>query len=484
MRIMQRHCMVVGSVFFLALLTSLYYTRFILSIFFALLFLISISIGFLISGKTGPWGFSNRSLTRWLKSHQANLDSVFCLYVSIHARGVFQSCVDRQELEVVYTRCTQELMGYFGVGNVQRMTHDEFAILRDFPSSTEVDEKEKVEYQTIVCQTITDRLNGLLGSMDTSRLPPFAVTVGCASSGLRYRMDTLEQLVDLAYVTEETARKSRKKFLVADEVIRARKLDIDECKQGFLTEGWEDEFNPFFQPVIDPASFSVVGAESLARWQLGGFRVLSAQVFRDVACELHHITTIDLTIISKTFSIIRRMMMARIIPYTFKTVINVSDESLKKGFAKRMFFLAEQHGLHPSQIEFDIKDSALAFPESLLVIKELRETGFRVSLDVFTETAFDLQALVRADFDIIKLDFRAFSPQLQQVYAALKEAAEKGDVEILAKGIENKVVLDAAMALGCKYVQGNYFTQPIPESTFEVFMKKYQQGLDLGSSLG
>ncbi len=239
-------------------------------------------------------------------------------------------------------------------------------------------------------------------------------------------MNTLEQLVDLAYATEEAAKKSRKKFLVADEMIRARKLDIDECKQGFLTDGWEEEFNPFFQPIIDSVSFSVVGVESLARWQLGGFRVLSAQVFKDVACELHHITTIDLTIIAKTFSIIRRLMLARIIPYTFKTVINVSDESLKKGFAKRMFFLSEQHGLHPSQVEFDIKDSALAFPESLLVIKELREIGFRVSLDVFTETAFDLQALVRADFDIIKLDFRVFSPQLQQVYAALKEAAEKG----------------------------------------------------------
>jgi EAL domain-containing protein (putative c-di-GMP-specific phosphodiesterase class I) len=481
---MQRHCIAFGSSFFLALLVSLFYAKFVVSIFFTLLLLISMSIGFLVSGKTEPWEYTGRSLTRWLRNNQANLDSSFCLYVSIHARGIFQSCVDRQELEEVYNRCAKELMGYFGVANVQRMTYDEFAVLRDFPTSTVVDEKEKVEYQTIVCQTITDRINGMLGSMDTSRLPPFAVTVGCASSGLRYRMNTLEQLVDLAYATEEAAKKSRKKFLVADEMIRARKLDIDECKQGFLTDGWEEEFNPFFQPIIDPVSFSVVGVESLARWQLGGFRVLSAQVFKDVACELHHITTIDLTIIAKTFSIIRRLMLARIIPYTFKTVINVSDESLKKGFAKRMFFLSEQHGLHPSQVEFDIKDSALAFPESLLVIKELREIGFRVSLDVFTETAFDLQALVRADFDIIKLDFRVFSPQLQQVYAALKEAAEKGGVEILAKGIENKTVLDAAISLGCTYVQGNYFTQPIPESTFEVFMKKYQQGLYLDSSLG
>ncbi|MGH0052807.1 MAG: EAL domain-containing protein [Sphaerochaetaceae bacterium] len=484
MGIMQRHCIAVGSICFIALLVNLYYIRFIASLVFLMLLLLSMSIGFMSFRNMEAWRYTGKTLKKWLRNHQNNLDSLFCLYVSIHTKGGFQSCVNREELEGVYELCAQELIGYFGAGNVQRMTHSEFAVLRNFPSSNGAEENEKGEYQEIVCQTVVQRLQSCLFSHSLQGLPPLGVTVGSAASGLRYRMETLEHLVDLAYVTNEEAKRRRKAWLVADAVIRAKKLDIDECKQGFLSEGWEAEFNPFFQPIVDPVSFSVIGAESLARWQLGGFRLLPARVFKDIACELYHIETIDLIIITKTLQIIRTMMLSRQIPYTFKIVLNVSNESLKKGFAHRMLLLAEQHGLQPAQVEFDIKDSALSLPAALREIRELRENGFLISLDIFTETAFDLQAFVRADFDSIKLDFVACTPLLQQVYASLKVAAEEKGISVFAKGIENKELLDAAIALQCKYLQGNYFTLPIPEATFRVFMKKYQQSLYLDSSLG
>jgi EAL domain-containing protein (putative c-di-GMP-specific phosphodiesterase class I) len=103
---------------------------------------------------------------------------------------------------------------------------------------------------------------------------------------------------------------------------------------------------------------------------------------------------------------------------------------------------------------------------------------------VFTDTAFDLQAFVRADFDCIKLDFTVYSPQLRGVYAALFDASIKQDITVLAKGIENKELLEAAQELGCAFVQGNYFTLPVAENTFRIFMEKYQDGLELKSHLG
>ncbi len=478
MKNLQRFCIAIGSISLLFLLISLSMASFPFSIACSLLMLLC--AGTVAVMQVEPWESTFRSQRRWLKSHQDNLDLQFCLYIAVTPKGVYQSCVDLQELTGVYERCAMELQGYFGTKNVQRMTHDAFVVLRTFPSPNLKEEKEKTEYQTIVCQTIVQRLQALGGG----GMPPYEVTVGCAASGIRYRMETLEQLVDLAYNTEQEARKRHRAWLVADAVIRARKLDIDECKQGFLSLGWENEFNPFFQPIIDPETFQVIGVESLARWQLGGFRVLAAQVFKEMAAELNHITTIDLIIITKTFSIVRTLMVARILPYTFKLVLNVSTESLKKGFAERMHFLVEQHGLHPSQVEFDVKDSALALPQSLLVIRQMREIGFKVSLDVFTETAFDLQAFARADFDTIKLDFTAYSPQLKEIFASLREAAREKGVEVLAKDIESKELLNDAISLGCTYLQGNYFTQPIPESLFKVFMQKYQQGLYLDSSLG
>ncbi|MDX9914651.1 MAG: EAL domain-containing protein [Sphaerochaeta sp.] len=436
------------------------------------------ALGFLTSRLPKQQAWPEKSVKRSLMSNQADVDTLFCLYIAIHAKNVYQSCIDRQELEDVYSRCEQELCRYFGSSNVQRMANEGFAVLKGFPLSYFASEKKKADHQVSVCQNLSERLQALLEHSSTL---PIQITIGSASSGMRYHMDTLEQLIDLSYVTEQHAYREHRPWLVADEHVRAWKLDIDECRQGFLNGGWEGEFNPFFQPIVDPDTFTIIGSESLARWQMGGFRILPAQVFKDVAADLQHIATIDTIIITKTFAAIRNMMLARLLPYTFKVVINVSNESLVKGFADQMLFLAKQHGLSSDQVEFDLTDSAFSTLESLSVIQELRTLGFRVSLDIFEDTAFDLQAFERADFDTIKLDFVAFTPLLQEVYISLIATAHKKGVEVIAKGIERKELLDAAIELGCTYVQGNYFTLPIPEQAFEVFMNKYQEGLYVGS---
>jgi len=90
-------------------------------------------------------------------------------------------------------------------------------------------------------------------------------------------------------------------------------------------------------------------------------------VFNELACDLHYITTIDLLIITKTFS---RM------PNDFKVVSIISNESLAKELAARMVLLVVQAGMNPGQITSDIKDSGLSSPETLLAYTTLREHGF------------------------------------------------------------------------------------------------------------
>jgi len=469
---------------FVALIGSLYQARYFASSLFFIVFIGTMSMEIVSQSISEPWDYSCRALQKWLKSHQGDVNTLFCLYISIHAQGVFQSCVDRQEFENTYNWHMRELSDYFGAGNIQRISHEEILVLRTYPSNKFSDENEKTDYQCIVCQTIVQRLEQCYESSMAHNLPPVSITIGCAGSGIRYQMDSLEQLVDLAYYTEQEARKRRLKWLVADIAVRARKLDIDECKKGFFQVGWQEEFNPFFQPIILADSNTVIGVESFARWQLGEFRILSARVFKELACDLQHITTIDITIITKTLAIIRKMILERAISYDFKVVLNISNESLKKDFSDKMVNLVEQIGLNPNQIEFDIKDSALSNPENFVTISALREQGFTVSLDAFNDTAFDLQAFARADFDCIKLDFVAYSTHLRHVYAALIDASTKQNISVSAKGIENRQMLEAAISLGCSYVQGNYFTLPVNEDTFKIFMHKYHNGLDLEPLLG
>lgn len=425
-----------------------------------------------------------KSFNSWLLKYQTNLDTHFCLYIMIQKKGLFTSCINQEEVEKYYKKVMYELNTYFGKANVQRTGFDSFAAIREFPSSITGNQIEKADYQSIVTRTISDRLQRILEIPEVNSPEQFTLTIGCAASGIRYQLEKVEQMIDLACFTAGRAKAEQKPYRVADEVVRAQKLDIDECKQGFLATEWEAEFNPFFQPIIDPESFEVIGVECLGRWQLGGFRIIPANVFKDVAQELRHITKIDLVIIEKAFSNVRSLILSKLVPYTFKVVVNVSDESLTAHFLEHLKTLIKQYGLHASQIEIDIKDTALSNKKTAAVLQDFRQEGFRVSLDVFNETSFDLFSFMNTEFDTLKLDFANFSPPLQFVYTALKETAQSLGVEVLAKGIESKETLDTALALGCHYLQGNYFTPPIPKPMLEIFMNKYQQGLYLNSSLG
>lgn len=428
----------------------------------------------------GKINATHKTLKKWLETQQPDIDSLFCLFISIHIQGSLYCCSALQDLETICQQCKQELMQYFCAQNVLKLSDNEFIVLRNFPGNAAFEGLEKSDYQTIVCQTVCDRLKRQLASSDRI----IDIRAGCAASGIRYRPDTLEQLVDLAFMTEQEACTRRVPFLVADESIRARKLDIEECRIGFMEDDWQKELLPYFQPIIDPESYTVIGAESLARWQLGGFRVLDAHVFKDIACDMQKITTIDQVIIQKTCTSTREMMLEKIVPYTFKIVLNISDESLHKGFSSQMDFMAKKFGLSPSQIEFDIRDSALSQRLATSTIRELREHGFKISLDAFEQSSFDLKAFARADFDSIKLNFSGYTPILEEVYAALCHAARRQNIAVHAKGIENKEMFLAAISLGCTYMQGNYFTLPIPQSGFELFMQKYRGGLFLDSHLG
>ncbi|MGI6433519.1 MAG: EAL domain-containing protein [Sphaerochaetaceae bacterium] len=409
-----------------------------------------------------------------------SVKSVFCLYISIRALDEYHFPQKSAASEAVYEGCALKLTDYFGQRALMRMASDEFALLLYFPAEVGQSEEKRQTHQQHICQKLVGELEAVIDSYTHSLILPFSLSIGCGASGIRYHAQTIEQLIDLAYYAEQEARASHKAYLVADVAIQARKLDMDECRKGFRVKGWEKEFTPFYQPIVDLQSFAILGAEALARWQLGGFRIIAAHVFKDIAQQMHLIQTIDTLIIGKTCTAVERMSANNLLKDPFKVVFNVSDESLQQGFADWLYQLVSKRNLVPADVELDINESALYSPLCLAVITQLKQFGFRISLDAFTEKAFDLRLLMRTEFDVIKLDFSIYSAGLAPIYASLVQTAKQRGIEVLAKGIEDGTTLQAAKRFGCTYAQGNYFTPPIPESAYSLFMQKYRDGVCVG----
>lgn len=461
-----------------------------------------------------PW-------SRWHRVRQKHVLDSYCLFIESSTKGLYHDVLDHQALDEMYISAQKELEALFGRKYVWRLSRTQFVVIKKFPEDGaenafallpgSMNEEERGIHQQWITESVSRSLSDVIAVYKKETMQMTELTIGTAAAGLRYWPKTMDELIELAHFTQKNAQEQQLPFLVADEQIRSRKLDIEECKAGFLSSNFEREFNPFFQPIIDPQTSRIVGFESLARWQLGGYRLLEANVFKDLAYEMSMMEEIDAIIMKKAFNAARELHKEELIPADFRIVLNVSASTLMQVDADQLVLMAEEHLLKPEYIEFDIRDQALSDPLLREKIQALRSQGFRVALDAFDQQAFDLKAFFYNRFDTLKLDYShlllsqggtlndaAFAASADAVsdaddnavgdavgdaeysrrlYDSLITMAKNFSIEILAKGIEHVQHLAEAEQAGADHLQGSYFTPAISLADFHTFIKKYQDGI-------
>ena len=411
---------------------------------------------------------------------------MYCLFLESQPQGLFHEVLDQAGMDAMLRTANKKLVAYFGKKHVCRISRNQFVVIKEFETDKTVNYEERNAYLERISNYISLMLSSLITPANKEALRVAPLSLGSASSGIRYQARCVDDLIELAYFTMKLAQKEQRRYLVADEVIRARKLNTEECMEGFLRKNWKSEFTPFFQPIIDSKTNKVVGMESLARWQLGGVRLLDAKVFKDLAYEMARIEQIDLLIIEKTFEAAEKLHHDGIVPSDFRIVINLDASTLQVLSAQKFLCLINRYGLKASDVELDIKDKVLSNHFHKWSIQEFKKRSVRIALDLFDEKAFDLDALFSNQYDTIKLDYSNYdsketdvSGRYTRLYPSLSSIASEYGVEILAKGIEKQEQMQAAKKHQVKYLQGNYFTPAIPFFAFQIFVKKYQDGLYL-----
>jgi EAL domain-containing protein (putative c-di-GMP-specific phosphodiesterase class I) len=430
--------------------------------------------------------YQNDTFSTPLGFSEERVSGMYCLFIEAMPLHYYQEVLKNAVMEKFLQAAYKKVCTYFGEKNVHRISMTQFIVLKDFNFDKITDYEYRDRFLEKICNSVSLEISVLVPGSERDRMKLNNLVIGGASSGIRYQVSNMDELIELAFFTMKMAQKQNRRYLVSDEKIRATKLNNDECMEGFLKKDWIEEFNPFFQPIIDSETFRLVGLESLARWQLGGMRILEAKVFKDLAEDMNYMHIIDEAIIEKTFLMAEKLHLDNLVPQKFRIAINISDSSINTLSASRLRSLAKDHSLDPSDIELDIKDSALSNPMLAINIQEFRKQGFRIAMDVFDKEAFDLNAMFLNHFDTMKLNYSLYSNTYTEqgyfgnkIYSSLVSLSLSLSIKPLAKGIENKTQMNAAKNHGIGYLQGNYFSPPVSQYYFEIFAKKYQDGLFL-----
>jgi EAL domain-containing protein (putative c-di-GMP-specific phosphodiesterase class I) len=247
--------------------------------------------------------------------------------------------------------------------------------------------------------------------------------------------------------------------------------------EGSLRQALErKELVLHYQPQIRAGDGRIIGFEALVRWQRTEGELVPPMQFIPLAEETGLIVPIGQWVLRTaclTLATWHKIDGMRELSIS----VNLSARQLKdETFIDQVDDILTQSGIPPHLLELEITESVamenpVATVETLL---ELKTLGVRLSIDDFGTGYSSLAYLKLLPIDRLKLD-RAFvmdiesDPNDAAICTATIGLAHNLGLEVVAEGVENQVQSDYLSELSCDFMQGFYFSPPLPERDAATF---------------
>ena len=268
----------------------------------------------------------------------------------------------------------------------------------------------------------------------------------------------------------EYDEKMRQQVLKEQKIINAMEMAIQN-----------KEFTLYLQPKYDIEKGTIIGAEALVRWisQENGF--ISPGDFIPVFENNGFVYEVDKFIWEESCRYLRKWLDEgrEVHPIS----VNVSRIDLyDPKLVKHLVDLREKYQLPSQYLELEITESAYTEdPEQIITItRQLREAGFVILMDDFGTGYSSLNMLKDIQIDVLKLDMgflksSDYSAKGGNILTAILKMAESLKMQTIAEGVETKEQVEFLKSIGCKYVQGFYYSKPLPVGEFEKLISNIKE---------
>lgn len=140
---------------------------------------------------------------------------------------------------------------------------------------------------------------------------------------------------------------------------------------------------------------------------------------------------------------------------------------------------AKKAGIDPHKITLEITETVLiqSIKEAEDILSELSELGFKIALDDFGIGYSSLNYLMNLPVTTLKFD-RSMTEKInssEKQYALLKAIIEMTDINnilVVVEGVETEEELEMIAGTRADFIQGYYYSKPLPDKELEVFLKK------------
>ncbi|WP_210447249.1 EAL domain-containing protein [Vibrio crassostreae] len=229
------------------------------------------------------------------------------------------------------------------------------------------------------------------------------------------------------------------------------------------------QFEPFYQPIIDLESGSTIGAEALARW-ITDEGVISPLEFIPLAEESGLIYDIGKQILHKSCRDTAIAIESGKWSKDFSIHVNLSvDQLSESSFVELVKGTLRDTKLPAGNLTLEITESRIVDNDPTIIdnMLTLKALGISIAIDDFGTGYSSLAYLQKLPFDCLKID-RSFVSKLEKenldssIVAAIVNITKGFKVSLVAEGVETQQQAELLKQLQCPLAQGFLYSRPVP----------------------
>ena len=254
-----------------------------------------------------------------------------------------------------------------------------------------------------------------------------------------------------------------------------RKIRIEKIIKRAIEE---DHFQVYYQPIYSMEKDRITSAEALLRLIDPDDGFIRPDEFIPIAEKNGTIIQIGEIVFEKVLRFMQEQKLEEMgIEYI---EINLSAvQCMQEELADTFLALIQRYGIRKNMVNLEITETA-AIDSPKVVLKnmqKLSDEGITFSMDDFGPGYSNISMIMSLPLNIIKLDkslidMASGHPKGKEILLSTAAMVKKLGFKIVAEGVEEQEQVEALRPIGIDYIQGYYFSRPLPEGKFVEYLNR------------
>ena len=237
-------------------------------------------------------------------------------------------------------------------------------------------------------------------------------------------------------------------------------------------------FQVYYQPIYSVEKGRFVSAEALLRLFDPNYGFISPEIIVTAAEKSGAIHRIGDYVLEEVCRFIASSEFSALGLEYIEVNLSVA-QCMRGNLADNVLGIMDRYRVPTETINLEITETAASASHMQEILEEnlrkLEQAGISFSLDDYGTGYSNIKRVIQMPVKIIKLD-KSFvddqhNPKMRVVLKNTVAMLKDINMEIVVEGIETQEMLDFFTELQCDFIQGYFFSKPLPKPEFISFLK-------------